>query len=59
MERTRTLLRCIDCGVESDRFATGWRAYLLTAVEGESDTEVLMFCPECDEREFEPSGCGE
>ena len=59
MERTETLLRCLDCGVESDRFATGWQAYLLQGVEGESDTEVLMFCPECAEREFDPSGWDE
>jgi hypothetical protein len=59
MERTATLLRCIDCGVESDWFATGWQAYLLAGVEGEFETEVLMFCPECAEREFEPSGWDE
>ena len=59
MERTETLLRCLDCGVESDRFATGWQAYLLHGVEGESETEVLMFCPECAEREFDPSGSDE
>jgi hypothetical protein len=56
MERTETLLRCLDCGVESDRFATGWTAYLLAGVEGESETEVLIFCRDCAEREFEPSG---
>jgi hypothetical protein len=56
LERTETLLRCLDCGVESDRFATGWQAYLLHGVEGESDTEVLVFCPECAERELDPSG---
>ena len=55
MERTGPLLGCIDCGLESDWFATGWRAYLVTGVEGESDTEVLMFCPQCAEREFQPS----
>jgi hypothetical protein len=59
MERTGTLLRCIDSGVESDGFATGWRAYLLTGADGESDTEVLMFCLECAEREFDPSGWAE
>jgi hypothetical protein len=51
MERTETLLRCIDCGVQSDRFAAGWQAYLLLGIKGESDTEVLMFCPECAERD--------
>ena len=59
MERTRTLLRCIDCGVESDWFAAGWRTYLLTAVKGEYETEVLTFCPDCAEREFGPSGWDE
>jgi hypothetical protein len=59
MERTGTLLRCIDCGVESDWLATGWQAYLLSAVEGEFETEVLTFCPDCVEREFDPSGWNE
>lgn len=54
MQGTGTLLRCEECGVDSDLFATGWRGYLLFGVEGESD-EVLMLCPACAEREFEPS----
>jgi hypothetical protein len=52
---TATLLRCAECGVESDLFATSWRAFLIHGIEGESDTEVLMFCPQCAERELEPS----
>jgi hypothetical protein len=56
MERTETVLRCLDCGVESDLFATRWLAFILNGVEGESDTELLIFCPECAEREFDPSG---
>ena len=59
VEGTETLLRCEDCGVESDLFATRWLAFILNGVEGESDTEVLVFCPECAEREFEPSGWDE
>jgi hypothetical protein len=59
VEGTGTLLRCEDCGVESDLFATRWLAFILNGVEGESDTEVLIFCPECAEREFEPSGWDE
>jgi hypothetical protein len=26
--QTGTLLRCVECGAESDQLATGWRAYL-------------------------------
>ena len=59
MEGTETLLRCEDCGVESDVFGTRWLAFILNGVEGESDTEVLIFCPECAEREFVPSGWDE
>jgi len=59
VEGTETLLRCEDCGVESDVFATRWLAFILNGVEGESDTEVLIFCPECAERELEPSGWDE
>ena len=52
VEGTGTLLRCAECRVESDLFATRWLAFILKGVEGESDTEVLTFCPECAEREF-------
>jgi hypothetical protein len=56
VEGTGTLLRCEECGVESDLFATRWLAFIFNGLEGESDTDVLIFCPECGEREFEPSG---
>jgi hypothetical protein len=37
------------------RLAQGWRAYLAPDEE-EPEGEILMFCPECAEREFGPSG---
>ena len=47
------LLRCVECGVESPGLAPGWRAYLVDEPdEDEQEQEVLMFCPECAEREF-------
>jgi hypothetical protein len=52
--RPGTLLRCLECGRESDQITTGPRAYLLD--EDEDERRVLMFCPPCAEREFGPFG---
>jgi hypothetical protein len=40
------VLECLECG-ERDDLAKGWRAYL----EPDADN-VLVFCPDCAEREF-------
>jgi hypothetical protein len=50
------LLRCVECGAESDQLASGWRAYLAPDAEDKPEGELLMFCPECAEREFGPFG---
>ena len=39
-------LTCAECGVESDENARSWRA-------DDVGDEVLTFCPDCWEREFE------
>jgi len=52
--RPGTLLRCVECGLESDQLAIGWRAYV-TDEEAE-ESRILMFCPRCAEREFGPFG---
>jgi DNA-directed RNA polymerase subunit RPC12/RpoP len=53
----RTLFRCVECGAESNKLATGWRAYLAGELdENEQEGEVLMFCPDCARREFGPFG---
>lgn len=45
----------MECGVESDELANGWRAYLAED-DDEEEWRVLMFCPPCAEREFGPFG---
>ena len=41
---------------ESYALALGWRAYIAPDPEDEPEGEIFMFCPECAEREFGPSG---
>jgi hypothetical protein len=50
--RTGTLLRCVECGTESDALAMGWRAYVAPDPEEEPEGEIFLFCPQCAEREF-------
>jgi DNA-directed RNA polymerase subunit RPC12/RpoP len=53
----RTLFRCVECGAESDKLATGWRAYLAGELdEDEQEGALVMFCPECARCEFGPFG---
>jgi hypothetical protein len=55
---TGALLRCAECGAESDQLATGWRAYLAGELEENGqEAELLTFCPTWAEREFGPFGC--
>jgi hypothetical protein len=54
--RAGTLLRCVECGAESDQLAQGWRAYRAPNTGEEPEGELFLFCPECAEREFGPSG---
>jgi hypothetical protein len=57
MGQAGTLLKCVECGAESDQLASGWQAYAANKLdEDEPETEVLMFCPECAEREFRSLG---
>jgi DNA-directed RNA polymerase subunit RPC12/RpoP len=49
-----TVLRCVDCGAEADELATGWRAYRAGDLDEDEVVEVLMYCPDCSEREFGP-----
>jgi hypothetical protein len=55
--RAETLLRCVECGLESDQLAEGWRAYLAPDKEEEPEGEIFMFCPECGAR-VRPVGLG-
>jgi Zn finger protein HypA/HybF involved in hydrogenase expression len=47
----RTPLQCAECGREADEIADGWKAYL-SENETNDDRDVILFCPECDSREF-------
>jgi hypothetical protein len=52
-----TVLRCRECGSESEGLARGWRAYLAPELDDDhGEMEVLMFCPQCAQREFGPFG---
>lgn len=44
--------RCAECGRLADEDARGWRA-LHGREHPEDPPEVVTFCPECAEREFE------
>jgi hypothetical protein len=48
--RAGTLLHCLECGVESDKLATGWRAYFVEE-DDEEEFRVVVFCPPCTERQ--------
>jgi hypothetical protein len=45
-------LRCCECGVLSDEAARGWRAYVGGVLDPDDEPKVLVFCPDCDAREF-------
>jgi hypothetical protein len=42
-------LECVECGRVSSENGRGWTARLTI------DDEVVVYCPECDEREFSDS----
>jgi hypothetical protein len=44
-------LQCIECGRVSREGERGWTAHL--TVDEDEPAEVVVYCPECDEREFE------
>ena len=41
-------LQCVECGRVSGENERGWTAH----VTDDEPEEVVVFCPECDEREF-------
>jgi hypothetical protein len=45
------MLRCAECGDETEADARGWQARLVGGVDDEPE-EVAVFCPKCAEREF-------
>jgi hypothetical protein len=47
-----SILRCEQCGAETDELATGWRAHLAADYRGE-DVAVLLFCRDCVNGESE------
>jgi hypothetical protein len=53
--RTETLLRCVECGAESDQAGDRLAGLPCRQLdENERAAEVLMFCQDCAEREFGP-----
>jgi len=47
------MLRCEECEKQAltDVEAHGWRAYL-THAEGDESRKVVIYCPDCAQREF-------
>ena len=43
-------LRCVECGRVSRENERGWTAHL--TVDEDEPVEVVVLCPDCDEREF-------
>jgi hypothetical protein len=43
-------LRCVECGRVSRENERGWTAHL--TAEDDGPAEAVVYCPECDEREF-------
>ena len=48
------MLRCEECSkqAETESEARRWRAYLIVVEEGDPE-EVVVYSPDCAEREFE------
>jgi hypothetical protein len=45
-------LRCVECGLEADEDAAGWRAYLGHDPREDEEPVVVTYCPDCARREF-------
>lgn len=54
MGEAGSVIRCVECGPESEELAAGWRGYLGGDFNDDED-EVLLYCPECARREFGPA----
>jgi hypothetical protein len=54
-----SIIRCAECGTESDGLAAGWQAHLARDLDqDENEQDVVLFCPECARRELGPFGAG-
>jgi hypothetical protein len=49
---TETELRCAECVRLAPPDAPGWKAEIGDDLRDDDPPEVVMFCPECWEREF-------
>ena len=47
------MLRCIECGAETDSFEPGWRTLLRFDPEQDSFEKAVSYCPDCSVREFD------
>ena len=47
------MLRCIECGAETERFEPGWRTLLRFDAEQEPLEKAVSYCPQCSVREFD------
>jgi hypothetical protein len=47
------VLRCIECGAETDRFEPGWRTLLSFDPDQDSFEEAVSYCPACSVRELD------
>jgi hypothetical protein len=44
-------LQCVECGRDSRENERGWTAHL--TVDEDEPVEVVVYCPDCHEREFQ------
>ena len=47
-------MECVECGVEADERAEGWRAYRADEPYTDEPPELAFYYPLCAEREFGP-----
>jgi hypothetical protein len=53
-------MTCVECGAVADEGADGWRGYRTDLAESADDDTVpavMVYCPECAEREFGAEPC--
>ena len=54
--RTLRSLECVECGRVTSEHERGWTAHLTD--DEHEPAEAVIYCPECDEREFGTSSGG-
>lgn len=48
------MLKCVECSATVDEHSADWRGYVAEPDEKDDGEFVLIYCPDCAEREFGP-----